>query len=303
MANTAPIKKDKPNNGVDSRRSSLKATIMDQSGAGKTKIGELLCKEGYITGSHLEDAINYQKRHSGRLGHILVKLGYIDDETIVNVLSRVHKYPAVKISQTTPDPEVFKIMPYETAKKYMAFPLKFKGEELVVSMAEPTDTSALDRLQNEVKKSISVSVSTEKDIIDAFKAHYEISDEEYNSFFGKQEESGEEEQPVTVVDDFGSLVSEAVVDMEVIGEPDEKATVDEYTASDAPIIKLVNGILVKAINEGVSDIHIEPFEKMLQVRYRLDGYLFKSMNLPTSIKNAVNSRLKILAGLNIAERR
>jgi len=184
MANTVPMKKDKPNNGIDSRRSSLKATVMDQSGAGKTKIGELLCKEGYITGSHLEDAINYQKKNNERLGHILVKLGYIDEETIVNVLSRVHKYPAVKISQTTPDPEVFKIMPYETAKKYMAFPLKFKGEELVVSMAEPTDTSALDRLQNEVKKSISVNVSTETDIIDAFKAHYEISDEEYNSFFG-----------------------------------------------------------------------------------------------------------------------
>ncbi|HSQ86545.1 MAG TPA: ATPase, T2SS/T4P/T4SS family, partial [Desulfobacterales bacterium] len=304
MANTAPIKKDKPNNGVDSRRSSLKATIMDQSGAGKTKIGELLCKEGYITGSHLEDAINYQKRHNGRLGHILVKLGYIDDETIVNVLSRVHKYPAVKISQTTPDPEVFKIMPYETAKKYMAFPLRFKDEDLVVSMAEPTDTSALDALQKEVKKSISVNVSTENDIIHAFKTHYEISDEEFNSLLGKQEDSAEEEdQPVSVVDDFGSLVSEAVVDMELIAEEDEKASVDEYTASDAPIIKLVNGILVKAINEGVSDIHIEPFEKMLQVRYRLDGYLFKSMNLPTSIKSAVNSRLKILAGLNIAERR
>ena len=304
MANTAPIKKDKLNNGVDSRRSSLKATIMDQSGAGKTKIGELLCKEGYITGSHLEDAINYQKRHSGRLGHILVKLGYIDDETIVNVLSRVHKYPAVKISQTTPDPEVFKIMPYETAKKYMAFPLRFKGEDLVVSMAEPTDTSALDALQKEVKKSLSVSVSTENDIIHAYKTHYEISDEEFNSLLGKQEDSAEEEDhPVSVVDDFGSLVSEAVVDMELIAEEDEKGSVDEYTASDAPIIKLVNGILVKAINEGVSDIHIEPFEKMLQVRYRLDGYLFKSMNLPTSIKSAVNSRLKILAGLNIAERR
>jgi type IV pilus assembly protein PilB len=293
----------KRDNSTGSRRSSLKSTIMDQSGAGKTKIGELLCKEGYITGTHLEDALNYQKRNNGRLGHILIKLGYIDDETIVNVLSRIHNYPAVKISKTTPDPEVFKIMPYETAKKYLAFPLRFKGEELVVTLAEPTDTSALDSLQNEVHKSISVCVSTEKDIVDAYKAHYEISDEEYNNFFGKKDDITEEEQPVSVVDDFGSLVSEAVVDMELVGDDDEKGIVDEYTASDAPIIKLVNGILVKAINEGVSDIHIEPFEKMLQVRYRLDGYLFKSMNLPTSIKNAVNSRLKILAGLNIAERR
>ena len=137
MAKPIPIKQD---NGIHSRRSSLKSTIMDQSGAGKTKIGELLCKEGYITGNHLEDAISYQKKNSGRLGHILVKLGYIDEETIVNVLSRVHKYPAIKISKTTPDPEVFKIMPYETAKKFMAFPIRFKGEELVVSMAEPTES-------------------------------------------------------------------------------------------------------------------------------------------------------------------
>jgi type IV pilus assembly protein PilB len=293
----------KRDTSTGSRRSSLKSTIMDQSGAGKTKIGELLCKEGYITGTHLEDALNYQKKNNGRLGNILIKLGYIDDETIVNVLSRIHNYPAVNISKTAPEPEVLKIMPYEMAKKYMAFPLRFKGEELVVTMAEPTDTTALDSLQNEVHKSISVCVSTEKDIVDAYKAHYEISDDEYNSLFGLKDDVAEEEQPVSVVDDFGSLVSEAVVDMELVGDEDDKAAVDEYTASDAPIIKLVNGILVKAINEGVSDIHIEPFEKMLQVRYRLDGYLFKSMNLPTSIKNAVNSRLKILAGLNIAERR
>ena len=300
MSKPIPIKRD---NSTGSRRSSLKSTIMDQSGAGKTKIGELLCKEGYITGTHLEDALNYQKKNNLRLGHILIKLGYIDDETIVNVLSRIHNYPAIKISNTTPEPEVLKIMPFEMAKKYMAFPLRFKGDELVVTMAEPTDTSALDSLQNEVHKSISVCVSTEKDIVDAYKAHYQISDEEYNNFFGLKDDVIEEEQPVSMVDDFGSLVSEAVVDMELVGDDDEKAVVDEYTASDAPIIKLVNGILVKAINEGVSDIHIEPFEKMLQVRYRLDGYLFKSMNLPTSIKNAVNSRLKILAGLNIAERR
>lgn len=276
---------------------------MDQSGAGKTKIGELLCKEGYITGTHLQDAINYQKRHNGRLGNILIRLGYIDDETIVNVLSRIHNYPAVDLSKATPDPEVLKIVPYETAKKYLAFPLRFKGEELVVTMAEPTDTSSVANFQNEVQKSISIGVSTEKNIIDAYKTYYKISDEEYNSYFGKIDEVTEEETAIDIVDDFGTLVSEAVVDMELLEQEEEKAGDDEYTAADAPIIKLVNGILIKAINEGVSDIHIEPFEKLLQVRYRLDGYLFKSMNLPVTIKNAVTSRLKILASLNIAERR
>ena len=266
------------------------------------KIGEILCKEGYITGTQLEDALNYQKKNKGRLGNILIKLGYIEDDTIVNVLSRIHNYPAVLISKTTPDPEVLKLVPYEMVKKYLAFPLRFKGEDLVITMVEPTDTSAVADLQNEVKKGISISISTERDIVEAYRTYYKIDDKEYNSYIGQKEDVTEEDEPVAVVDDFGSLVSEAVGELELVDTGGVELA-DEYTASDAPIIKLVNGILVKAINEGVSDIHIEPFEKMLQIRYRLDGYLFKSMNLPTTIKNAVNSRLKILAGLNIAERR
>jgi len=302
MAKTVSIQRDNPPKSVPSRKSSLKSTIMDQSGAGKAKIGEILCKEGYITGTQLEDALNYQKKNKGRLGNILIKLGYIEDDTIVNVLSRMHNYPAVLVSKTPPDPEVLEILPYEIAKKYMAFPIKFKGEELVVTMAEPTDTSAVADLQNEVQKSVSLCISTERDIVEAFRTYYKIDDEEYNSYLGQKEEVSEEDEPVAVVDDFGSLVSEAVGELELVDLRIIDIS-DEYTASDAPIIKLVNGILIKAINEGVSDIHIEPFEQTLQVRYRMDGYLFKSMNLPTTIKNAVNSRLKILAGLNIAERR
>ena len=276
---------------------------MDQSGAGKTKIGELLCKEGYITKTHLQDALNYQKKNKGRLGSILVKLGYIDDKTIVNVLSRLRNYPAIKLTKITPDPRALETIPYEMAQKYMAFPIRFKAEDLVITMAEPTDTSAVADLQREVQKGISIGVSTEKDIVEAYRTYYKISAEEYSRYYGVKEDIDEEEQPVTLIDDIGSLVSDAVVDMELVDAGADNAINDEYTAADAPIIKLVNGILVKAVNEGVSDIHIEPFEKTLEVRYRLDGYLFKSMNLPSTIKNALNSRIKILAGLNIAERR
>ena len=303
MAKPLPINSSVSAPEKPAGRSSLKSTIMDQSGAGKTKIGELLCKEGYITSTHLQDALNYQKKNNGRLGSILIQLGYIDDETIVNVLSRLHNYPAVNLSKSTPKPEALDCMPFEMARKYMAFPIRFKGEDLVIAMAEPTDTSAVSDLQNEVKKSISISVSSEKDIVEAYRTYYKISDEEYNSYFGAKEELDEEEHPVTEVDDIGSLVSEAVVDMELVETEGHGKDFDEYSAGDAPIIKLVNGILVKAVNEGVSDIHIEPFETTLEVRYRLDGYLFKSMNLPITIKNALTSRLKILAGLNIAERR
>ncbi|MCK4618453.1 MAG: type IV-A pilus assembly ATPase PilB [Desulfobacterales bacterium] len=288
-------------NPVSSQKTSLKATIRDQSGAGKARIGELLSKEGYITSAQLKNALNYQKTNPLRLGSILIKLGYIDEESIVNVLSRIYNYPAVIISKSSPDPEALKIISYEVAKKYMVFPLKFEGENFVVTMSEPTDTTAIENLQKEIQRGLKVSVSSEQDIVEAYRKYYKISDEEYNKYGLKEEE---ETVQLTVVDDFGSLVSEAAgeIEMQSIQE-EEDAGMDQYLASDAPIIKLVNGILIRAINDGVSDIHIEPFDKALQVRYRLDGSLYKSMNLPLSIKNALTSRLKILSGLDIAERR
>jgi len=285
------------------KKSSLKATIKDQSGAGKTRIGELLCKEGHITSIQLQEALNYQKKNDLRLGSILLKLGYIEEETIVNILSRIHNYPAAIISKISPDPEAVKILSYDVAKKYMAFPLRLRDQALEISMTEPTDTSAVEVLQTEVRMAVKVFVSTEKDIIEAFRKYYDISDDEYNGFFEKKtEDEKEDDEPLIQIDDFGSLVSEAAGDME-LETPVEDEARDEFSANDAPIIKLTNGILIKAVNDGVSDIHIEPFETSLQVRYRLDGSLYKSMNLPLGIKNALISRIKILSGMNIAERR
>jgi len=288
---------------VPSSKSSLKATIKDQSGAGKTRIGEILCKEGHITSGQLQEALNHQKKNNGRLGSILLRLGYIEEETIVNVLSRIHNYPAVKLSKIEPDPQAIDILTYEQAKEKMVFPIRLKGETLEIAMAEPTDTTAVESLQFELKRSLKSFVAAEKDIVDAFKKYYKISDEEYESFFSKKEtEDILDDEPITGIEDFGSLVSEATGDMELETPMDEEEQ-DEFSAGDAPIIKLVNGILIRAVNDGVSDIHIEPFEKALQVRYRLDGSLYKSMNLPMTIKNALISRIKILSGLNISERR
>jgi type IV pilus assembly protein PilB len=302
MATPEQAKRPTPVKPAPPKASSKVTTIKDQSGAGKLKIGDVLCKEGQITRAQLDDALKVQQKQKGRLGSILLKLGHIEEDTILNVLSRMHNYPGVSISSIEPDPKGLELMPYEMAKQYMAFPVKIEGENLRVTMAEPTDTTAVEELQNQVKMNLTVCVSVEKDIVEAYKKHYEISDEEYDSYFGQKIEEDEEEESVTQVDDFGSLVSEAVGEMELETPIDEEGQ-DEFSAGDAPIIKLVNGILVKAVTDGVSDIHVEPFEKSLQVRYRLDGSLFKSMNLPLSIKNALISRLKILASLNIAERR
>jgi len=303
MANPPSFKRFLGNGTNSAKQSSLRVSVKDQSGAGKLKVGELLRKEGYITSAQLEVAQGMLKKKGGRLGSILVKLGYIEEETIVNVLSRLHNYPAVVISREPPTPEALKIMSFEVARKYMAFPLGLQGDSLQIAMSEPTDTSAIEELQGEVRKGLTVCVSTEREIVEAFRVYYKISDSEYKSLIGIAEDENEEDLPITQIDDFGTLASEAAEGLEIGIASDEDKFFDQYSASDAPIIKLVNGILIKAVNDGVSDIHIEPYEKNMQVRYRLDGSLYKSMNLPLPIKNALVSRLKILANLDITERR
>ncbi|MFH1019739.1 MAG: type IV-A pilus assembly ATPase PilB [Pseudomonadota bacterium] len=283
-------------------KSNLRSTVKDQSGAGKIKIGELLRKAGQISSYQLDDALAAQKKSGGRLSSILLRLGHIEESTILNFLSRLHNYQSVVITREPPKPEALSLLPYEIAKKYLAFPLRQIGKSLQVAMAEPTDTGAVEALQAAVKMPLTVCVATEKDIVDAYKTYYKISDEEHQSFFTSVGAEEKDEEPVTQIDDFGTLASEAADGMEIASLEDE-AGGDQYSASDAPIIKLVNGILLKAVNDGVSDIHIEPYEKTLQVRYRMDGSLYKSMNLPLSIKNALNSRIKIMSQLDITERR
>ena len=284
-----------------SRRSSIKKTVKDQSGAGKLKIGELLSKAGYITPSQLETAKKEMGKTGGRLGSILRQLDYIEDNTIFNFLSRQHNYSAVVIKNEPPSKDAVKLMPYDVAKEYMAFPLRIAGNTLQITMAEPSDGTAVEELQNILNKELSICVSTENDIVEAYVKYYNINEEEVKSFFSVVEEDFEE-LTVTQVDDFGSIVADAADEFEIesINEDDGR---DQFAASDAPIIKLVNGILVKAVQEGVSDVHVEPYEKTMQIRYRKDGALFKSMNLPLNIKNALVARLKILAGLDITERR
>ncbi|MCK5541568.1 MAG: type IV-A pilus assembly ATPase PilB [Desulfobacterales bacterium] len=284
--------------------SKLGATIKDQSGQGRIRIGEILSKEGQITSIQLDESKKIHQKTQERLSSILLSKGYIDPDTITSVLSRLYNYDALKYSDLKPNPKIIETIPYEIAKKYMAFPIatEGKGDDLtiVMTMSEPTDTEAVDNLQSDVGHSLKVCVSSENDIIQAYRDYYKISDDDYKELIQFEEE---EEEEVTNIEDFGSLVSEAEERVELSQEIDMEEDELGAGAETAPIIKLVNGILSKAVNDGVSDIHIEPYEKSFQVRYRIDGSLYKSMNLPPAIKSAVTSRLKILARLDIAERR
>ncbi len=284
-------------------KSSIKRTVKDQSGAGKFKIGEILQKAGYITVNQFEEAKKVHKKTGERLGRILLENGTLERDTIANFLSRMHNYTLVSIDQEPPSQEALELVPYETAKRFLILPLRKAGNTLQITMAEPTDHIEVEELQDIVNMGLDVCVSTARDIIDSYKKYYKIDEEEYQSFFNFQDENGEEEEEITQVEDFGALVSDAADDFEIESGTKDESAFDQFSASDAPIIKLVNGILIKAVQEGVSDIHIEPFEKTMQVRYRKDGALFKSMNLPLTIKNALVARVKILADMNITERR
>ncbi len=284
------------------QKASVKRTIKDQSGAGRLKIGELLSKAGYITSAQFEQAKATQKKTGERLGRILLENGAIERDTIANFLSRNFNYPFVNIADEPPSQEALALLPYETAKQFLALPLRIAGNTLQITMTEPTDSVEVEELQDLVQKGLSVCVSTARDVIDSYKKYYKIDEDEYKSFF-KFEQDEDEAEEVTQVEDFGALVSDAAEDFEIESGIDNEEGFDQFSASDAPIIKLVNGILIKAVKEGVSDIHIEPFEKTMQVRYRKDGALFKSMNLPLTIKNAMVARIKILSDLNITERR
>ncbi len=289
-------------NMMSQKKTGLRGTVKDQSGAGKYKIGELLCKAGYITPTQLENAKQQQKKNGGRIGAILIHSEFIDKDTISNLLNRQYNISSVVIANEAPAKDAIKLMAYETAKKFMAFPLRSIGNTLQVTMAEPTDTDAVTKLQELVGRELSVCVSTEDDIIAAYQQYYGIDTAEVEALRSGQTEKAEEEMSVTEIDNFGSIVAEAADGFEIEALDDNEGA-EQFAANDAPIIKLVNGIMVKAVQDGASDIHLEPYEKNMQVRYRKDGALFKTMNLPLTIKNALVARVKILANLNITERR
>ena len=148
------------------KKVSLKRTVKDQSGAGKLKIGEMLQKAGYITAGQFNNAKALHRKTRERLGKILLENGSIERETIPNFLSRSHNYTMVDIEEEAPSPDALKLIPYETAKKYLAFPLRVAGKTLQLTMAEPTDSLEVEELQDFVNMELNVCVSTAKSIIE-----------------------------------------------------------------------------------------------------------------------------------------
>ncbi len=280
-----------------------------------SRLGELLVKANLITPEQLQKALSDQKAGGGRLGFNLVKLGFINEEGLTTFLSKQYNVPAINLSEFEIDPSVIKLIPLDVAKKYMVIPVNRAGSTVILAMSDPSNIFALDDIKFMTGYNVEPVVAAEGSIIDSIKRYYvkggakeekklQLDAKDY-SFDEKDAPGGFEDEldtgGVVDVEDFDSLVHGAVDDVEVI----EDDVSEEALASDveAPIVKLVNGILLRAAKLGVSDIHIEPYEKSFRVRYRLDGSLKTVMGLPMKIKNAIISRIKIMSSLDIAERR
>jgi type IV pilus assembly protein PilB len=288
------------------------------------KLGQLLISSHVITEEQLNEAVSHQRRQGGRLGTNLVKLGYVTEEKLIAFLSKQWSVPAVTLSDYEIDPSVLKLIPIEIARKYLIIPVARVGATLTIAMADPSNVFVIDDVKFMTGFAVDVVVASESSILQAISTYYrsgggaltaapkkEGAKEPAKSLNAKdytlssdeerhEEAFGSFDESTTVdVDEFDKVVGEALSDVEVVEEQEDDVSRDV----ERPIVKLVNGILVNAIKERASDVHIEPYETSLRVRQRVDGVMYTVMNLPIKIKSAVTSRLKIMANLDIAERR
>lgn len=246
------------------------------------RLGELLVSKGLITAKQLEDALQEQKISGNKLGSSLVKLGLITEKNLVSFLSRHYGVPAIDLSEAQIDPEVIKMIPPDVVFKYQVIPIKRIGSTLRVAMNDPSNILAIDDIKFLTSCHVEVFVSMESAIKAAIDKFYDSSE--------------------SLADIMDSM--DGAEKMELLEESDEVDIRELQQASeDAPVIKLVNLILNEAIKRKASDIHLEPYEKVFRVRLRTDGVLQEFMKPPMKLKNAIISRAKIMAKLDIAERR
>ena len=251
------------------------------------RLGEILIKENLITADQLKQAIEYQKKNSGRLGTCLMKLGFVRDDEITQVLSRQYGVPSINLKYYEVEPAVIKLIPQETAVRYQVVPLSRVGATLTIAMTDPTNVFAMDDIKFMTGFNVEPVVASESDINDAIQKFYgDVS-------------SGEELNKV-----MKDLTADDDAALEISAEEDEMDAASlERAAEEAPIIKLVNLILTDAVKRGASDIHVEPYEKELRVRLRIDGILQNVMSPPLKLKDAITSRIKIMSKLDISEKR
>lgn len=254
------------------------------------KLGELLLRNKLITKEQLDKALDLQKANNSKLGYNLVKLGFVSDEEIATCLSKQFGISAINLSHFEIDQSVLDLVPVEVCRKYDLIPVNRTGAVLTVAMSDPTNIRAMDEINFICGYQVEPVVSSEYAIKEAIDKYYGST----HALELKQAMAA-----AVAEKDMGEIE-----DMEVLEESSEMdLTSLERASEDAPVVKLVNKILYDALNEGASDIHIEPYEKEFRVRYRIDGVLYVKINPPLKLRDAIISRVKIMAKLDIAEKR
>ena len=247
------------------------------------RLGEILVKNNLITREQLGKALDEQRLSGNqlRLGAILIAQKLLTEEQLTSFLSQQYGVPIVNLADYEIDPSVIKIIPQDVVQKYQLLPLNRAGSTLIVAVSDPSNLFALEDIKFMTGYNIEMVVASERDIKVSIDKYYD--------------------QSASLADVMSDL---DVEDMEIVGDEEQ---VDlgslERATEDAPVVKMVNAILQDAIRKKASDIHVEPYEKMFRVRYRIDGVLYEVMKPPLKLKNAITSRIKIMAELDIAERR
>ncbi|NOY23979.1 MAG: type IV-A pilus assembly ATPase PilB [Acidobacteria bacterium] len=250
------------------------------------KLGDMLLDAGLIQKKQLDEALGVQKTEGGRLGYILTKLGFVSDEEITSFLSRQYGIPAVNLDHFEITEDVIKRIPVDVAQRYSIIPLSRTGSTLTVAIADPTNIYALDDLKFITNLNIEPVVASEYSIRKAIEKYYETeSAMELRKVMEDLAEIDEEE--LEVIEDEDDL------DLETL----------EASSVEAPVVRLVNSLLTDAVRKGASDIHVEPYEKEMRIRFRIDGILHEIMKPPLKMRDAICSRIKIMSKLDIAEKR
>ena len=247
------------------------------------RIGELLVRQKLISLQQLRKAQEEQRKEGTSLGYALAKMGFVSDAQITDFLSQQYRVQAVDLREYEVDPDVLKLIAHEMCERHKILPVSRAGASLIVAMADPSNLHAIDDIKFTTGYNVEPVVASEASIMEAIERYYnqetQISYDEIMEGFTEDEIEFADED-----------MEDGMIDLQKISE-------------DAPVIRLCNAILLSAIKKGASDIHVEPYEKTLRVRYRIDGVLHDEMHPPFKLKNAISSRMKIMASLDISERR
>jgi type IV pilus assembly protein PilB len=295
------------------------------------KLGELLLKENMVTPQQLQEALGHQKMNGGKLGKAFVSLGYVKDEEITSLLSRQYGVPSINLDHFEVDPAIIKIIPAETSRKYQILPLSRSGATLTIAMADPTNVFAMDDIKFMTGYNVEPVVASETSLDEAIEKYYgstrslELRRESgggggggggaYPTLGGNSPSLKDVmDSPGLTMDDMASVglsevdldsMADAEADVETVKTEDDEIDLGNLAKSSeaAPVIKLSNVLLIDSLKRGASDIHIEPYEKEFRVRFRIDGVLYNVMALPMKLKDPLISRIKIMAKLDISEKR